>query len=95
MNNKKVKLYYIVLFLVLGVKVIATIFSNGLGVHHGKKIAHLQVQKDNLLQQQLKLTAELSSRSSLAQITQEYDLSGFTTISKPLVINSSSTVASN
>lgn len=95
MNHTTTKIYYTILLLVLGVKIIATIFNNGLGVHHGKKIAQLQIQKDNLLQQQLRLSAELSTKASLAQIREEYDVSHFVVISQPLVINSSSTVASN
>lgn len=94
MNNNKTKIYYTILLLVLGVKVVATIFSNGLSVHHGKKIAQLQVQKDNLLQQQLKLNSELSSKSSLAQITENYDTSNFIAISNPIVISNNSSVAS-
>lgn len=93
--NNKTKAYYTILFLVLGIKVVTTIFSNGLSVHHGKKIAQLQIQKSNLLQQQMVLSAELSNKSSLAQVTQNYDLSNFVTISNPVVLNTTTTVASN
>ncbi len=95
MNNNKIKFYYTILLLVLGIKVVATIFSSGLSVHHGKKIAHLQVQKNNLLEQQMRLSNELSDKSSLASIITEYDVSNYIAISKPLVLNSSTTVASN
>ncbi len=95
MNNTKINIYYSILLLVLGLKVVATIFSNGLSVHHGKKIAQLQVQKSNLLQQEMKLNSELSSRSSLAQITDTYDISGYVAISNPVILNSITTVASN
>ena len=95
MNNNKIKLYYLTILFILGIKVVATIFSNGMSVHHGKKIAQLQTQKDNLLQQQLRLSAELSNKSSLAQITQQYDLSEYVAISNPLVISAATTVASN
>ena len=93
--NNKTKAYYAVLFLVLGIKVVTTIFSNGLSVHHGKKIAQLQIQKNNLLQQQMLLSGELSNKSSLAQVTQNYDLSEYVTISNPVVLNTTTTVASN
>lgn len=93
--NNKTKAYYTVLLLVLGIKVISTVFSNGLSVHHGKKIAQLQIQKNNVLQQQMLLSGELSSKSSLAQITENYDISEFVTISNPIVLNNSTTVASN
>ena len=93
--NNKTKAYYTILFLVLGIKVVTTIFSNGLSVHHGKKIAQLQIQKNNLLQQQMILSAELSNKSSLAQVTETYDLSNYITISNPVVLNSTTTVASN
>ena len=93
--NKKTKAYYTILFLVLGIKVVATIFRNGLSVHHGKKIAQLQIQKTNLLQQQMVLSGELSNKSSLAQVTENYDLSNYITISNPVVLNTTTTVASN
>ena len=94
-NTKTIKFYYTILLLVLGLKVVATIFSTGLAVHHGKKIAQLQVQKDNLLQQQLKLSGELSEKTSLSYITADYDTSGFIAISKPIVLGATTTVASN
>lgn len=94
-HTKTIKLYYTILLLVLGVKIVATIFSNGLSVHHGKKLAQLQVQKNNLLQQQLKLSSEFSHKASLAQISGEYDLSEYIPITKPLVLGSATTVASN
>lgn len=94
-NTRTIKLYYTILLLVLGIKVVATIFSNGLSVHHGKKIAQLQLQKNNLLQQQLRLSGELSERSSLAQLSTQYDLSGYVPITKPLVLTTATTVASN
>lgn len=94
MNNNKTKIYYTILLLVLGVKVVTTIFSNGLSVHHGKKIAQLQVQKNNLLEQQMRLNSELSSKSSLAHITKDYDVSSFVSIANPLVLTTSTSVAS-
>jgi hypothetical protein len=94
-NNKNIKIYYTILLLVLGVKVAATIFSGGLSVHHGKKIAQLQVQKNNLLEQQMRLNSDFSNKSSLSSIATEYDLANYISISKPLVLNSSTTVASN
>lgn len=95
MNNNKIKIYYTILLLILGIKVVATIFSSGLSVHHGKKIAQLQVQKNNLLEQQMRLNSDFSNRSSLASIASEHDISKYISISKPLIINSSTTVASN
>lgn len=94
-HTKTIKLYYTILLLVLGVKVVATIFSNGLSVHHGKKIAQLQLQKNNLLQQQMRLSSELSQKSSLTQLDTQYDLSGYVPITKPLVLTAATTVASN
>lgn len=93
--NKKTKIYYTLLLLVLGVKVVTTIFSNGLSVHHGKKIAQLQVQKDNLQQQQIRLSGELSNKSSISYVSSVYDLSEFITITKPIILITSSAVASN
>lgn len=93
--NNKTKIYYTILLLVLGVKVVATIFSNGLSVHHGKKIAQLQVQKENLQQQQIKLSEEFSYKSSLTYVSGKYDLSEYTPISKPIILITSSAVASN
>lgn len=93
--NNKVKLYYLLLASVIGVKIVATIFSSGMSVHHGKKIAQLQVQKNNLLQQHMLLNSELSNKGSLANIVTEYDVSGYVAISKPIVINTLNTVASN
>jgi hypothetical protein len=93
--NNKTKIYYTILFLVLGIKVVTTLFSNGLTVHHGKKISQLQIQKSNLLQQQMVLSGELSSKSSLAQVTENYDISKFITISNPIILNTTTSVASN
>jgi len=95
MPNTKVKIYYTILLLVLGIKVVTTIFTNGLTVHHGKKVAQLQVQKNNLLQQELRLSSELSHRSSLAQISENYDISEYKVITNPIIISNSNTVASN
>lgn len=95
MNNNKIKFYYAILLLVLGIKVVATIFSSGLSVHHGKKIAQLQLQKNNLLEQQLRLNSDFSNKSSLATIVTQHDVSRYISISKSLIINSSTTVASN
>lgn len=95
MNNKSVKLYYTILIAVIAVKVVATIFTNGLAVHHGKKVAQLQIQKTNLHEQQLRLNSELSARSSLTQIAQTYDVSEYTPITSPIVLTAGSTVASN
>ena len=94
-NNKNIKIYYALLLLVLGLKVVATIFNSGLSVHHGKKIAQLQVQKNNLLEQQMRLNSDFSNKSSLASIITQHDISSYVAISKPLVLNSSTTVASN
>lgn len=93
--NNKVKLYYLLLASIIGIKIVATIFSNGMSVHHGKKIAQLQVQKNNLIQQHMLLNSELSNKSSLGNIIEEYDILGYVAISKPIVINASNTVASN
>lgn len=95
MNSNKIKFYYTVLLLVLGLKVITTIFTGGLSVHHGKKITQLQVQKNNLLEQQMRLNSEYSNKSSIASIISEHDVSNYVSISKPLIVHSSSTVASN
>jgi hypothetical protein len=93
--NNKIKIFYITLLFILSIKVVTTLFSNGLSVHHGKKIAQLQVQKSNLLQQQMVLNGELSTKSSLASITDNYDVSEFIAISNPLILNTTTTVASN
>jgi hypothetical protein len=93
--NKKTKIYYSILFLILGIKIVTTIFSNGLSVHHGKKISQLQIQKHNLTQQQLRLNAELSNKTSLLKISENYDTSEYINISKPLVLNPTTAVASN
>lgn len=97
MINKQsiIKLYYLVLILALVTKVGATIFSNGLAVHHGKKIAQLQIQKNNLTSQQVKLTSQLSEKTSIASISQTYDLSSYTQISNPVLLTNNTTVASN
>jgi len=94
-KTKAIKLYYTILLLVLGAKVVTTIFSNGMAVHHGKKIAQLQLQKNNLLQQEMRLSSELSNKTSLAQISSEYDLSEYVAISHPLALSASTAVASN
>ena len=95
MKSKTVTIYYTALVLLLTIKVVTTIFTNGLAVHHGKKIAQLQLQKDNLQAQQIKLNSELSQRSSLTQITTHFDLSGYITINNPIIITNSLAVASN
>lgn len=89
------KLYYIAIILILLSKVGLTLFSNGLAVHHGKKIAHLQVQRNNLLTQQLKLTSELSEKSSIASISEVISLEEYSPISKPIIISQIDSVASN
>jgi len=94
MNKNKTKIYYTILLLVLGIKVVSTVFSNGLSVHHGKKIAQLQVQKNNLLEQQMRLNSELSGKASLLEITQEFDTSEYIAISNPIILTSSIAVAS-
>lgn len=94
-NNKKIKIYYTLLLLVVGIKVVTTIFNGGLSVHHGKKIAQLQIQKNNLLEQQMRLENEYSNKSSLASIITQHDISNYITISQPLVLHNSSAVASN
>ena len=93
--NKTLKLYYILLILVIGAKVVGTVVSNGLLVHHGKKIAQLQVQKNNLNQQQLVLQSELAHTTSLATIAANSDISEYVQITQPIVIRPATTVASN
>ena len=95
MKNNTIKIYYIILVLVITIKVVTTIFTNGLAVHHGKKVAQLEIQRNNLQIQQLKLNRELSSKSSLATVTNTFDTSEFTAISNPIIIKNSTTVASN
>lgn len=94
MNKNKVKFYYILLASIIGVKVVATIFSGGLSVHHGKKISQLTLQKNNLLQQELSLTTQLSSKSSLAGLINEEDLTEYQIILNPTAISMNSSVAS-
>ncbi len=95
MKNKAVKIYYLAIVLLLTVKVGTTIFTNGLAVHHGKKVAQLQLQSTNLQAQQIRLSSELSQKSSLSQVTKKFDTSNFTAIRNPIVIANSQAVASN
>lgn len=93
--KKSIKLYYILLLIVITAKVATTIFSNGFAVHHGKKLAILSIQKENLVQQQMQLSSQLSYQSSLATITATTDLSEYEPIKNPVIISKSLTVASN
>ena len=94
-NSNLTKIYYAILLTILGIKIITTIFSNGLSVHHGKKISQLQIQKTNLQQQELRLRSELSHKSSISQITTQINISEFIAVSNPIVLSSATTVASN
>ncbi|NCQ65472.1 MAG: hypothetical protein COZ34_01760 [Candidatus Pacebacteria bacterium CG_4_10_14_3_um_filter_34_15] len=86
MKLNKTKLYYITLITILGIKVVMTIFQGGLSAHHGIKIAQLKLQKNNLMQEQLKLTAELSQKNSISQIISDQDLAQFHSIGETIII---------
>lgn len=94
MKINKTKIYYALLTTIVGLNIVMTIFQGGLSTHHSTKIAQLKLQKNNLLQQQLKLSAELSQKSSLSQIINQEDLGQFQVIGKTIIITSNQEVAS-
>ncbi len=94
MQLNKTKLYYITLTTVLGIKIVMTIFQGGLSVHHGTKIAQLKLQKNNLIKEELRLTTELSKKSSISQIISDQDLTQFHGIGDTIIISANNEVAS-
>jgi len=93
MKMNKTKLYYITLISILGVKIIMTIFQVGLSVNHGVKIAQLKLQKNNLMQEQLRLTTQLSQKSSLTKIIDDQDLTQYHGIGDTIVVTVNNEVA--
>ncbi len=94
MKLNKTKLYYITLITILGIKVVMTIFEGGLSSHHGVKIAQLKLQKNNLMQEQLKLTTKLSQKNSISHVISDQDLAQFHSIGDTIIITTNNEVAS-
>lgn len=82
------------LAIALGTKIVMTIFQGGLSANHGTKIAQLKMQKNNLMQQQLRLSAQLSQKTAISQVISDQDLDQFHTISDTIVITINNEVAS-
>ena len=94
MKINKTKLYYITLATIVGLKIVATVFQGSLSAHHGTKIAQLKLQKNNLAQEQLKLTSKLSQKSSISQVIKDQDLTKFHGIGDTITITANNEVAS-
>lgn len=92
--TNKTKLYYITILTILGIKIVATIFQGGLSTHHGVKIAQLKLQKNNLMQEQIRLSAKLSQKSSISQVIDDQDLTQFHSIGDTISISTNNEVAS-
>jgi hypothetical protein len=94
MKINKTKLYYITLTTIIGLKIVATIFQGGLSAHHGTKVSQLKLQKNNLAQEQIRLSTKLSQKTSIAQTLENQDLSKFHGIGDTIVITNTNEVAS-
>ena len=94
MKINKTKTYYIILATIVGLKIVTTVFQGGLSAHHGTKIAQLKLQKNNLAQEQLRLTSKLSQKSSISRVIENQDLTQFHGIGNTITITANNKVAS-
>jgi cell division protein FtsL len=91
--NKRISLYYTALLLILGVQIIATVVQGSVVVGHGKKVAQIESQISELTQEKKELSAEIAQSSSLISLTKTANVEDYVSISSPLVITGSTTVA--
>lgn len=90
----KLTIYYFLVAAILVGKTVATLYERSLVVHHGHSLMELQLEKRELIEQQLVLTATLANQTSLASIESSQLVSEFQPISKPVVINNPKLAAS-
>ena len=91
--NKRITTYYIALTTLLALQIVATVVQGSLVVHHGKKIAQVEAQSQELRQQKQLLLSEIAEESSLSKLSASEEISTYVRISTPLFIDSTKTVA--
>lgn len=91
--NKKVTAYYAVLAAVVALQAVMTIVQGSLVVNHGKKVAQVESQIQELRQEKNQLASTIARETALVSVTSSYSLDGYQPIAHPLVISASSTVA--
>jgi hypothetical protein len=91
--TKKVLFFYLSLVTLVLLQIAATIYQTSELAHHGKNVALLHQQKQELLQEKMKLETAIFQESSLSNIMQSEAPLAYIEISQPLVITSSNTVA--
>ena len=91
--NKKVTAYYAILAAFIALQAVVTIVQGSLVVNHGKKVAQVEAQIQELRQEKNQLASNIARESSLVSVTSTYSLDEYTPIASPLVISASSAVA--
>lgn len=91
--NKKVTAYYGILLAVLAMQVVATVVQGSLVVSHGKKVAQIEAQMQELRQEKNQLASAIARESSLVSVKDSAELENYVAISSPLVVTTNSTVA--
>lgn len=91
--NKKITAYYTMLIVVLTLQVVTTVVQASQVVSHGKKVAQVESQIQELSREKNKLVSQIAKESSLLSVASAADLNEYVEISSPLIITTSSTVA--
>lgn len=91
--NKKITAYYTMLLIVLALQIVTTVVQASQVVSHGKKIAQVEAQIQELSQEKNRLVSQIAKESSLLSVASTTDLGEFVEISSPLIITTNSTVA--
>lgn len=91
--NKKVTAYYGIILAVLALQVVATVVQGSLVVSHGKKVAQIESQVQELRQEKNHLASAIARESSLVSVKNSTQLDDYVAISSPLVITTNNTVA--
>lgn len=93
-KTKLINLYYIFLATLVVTKIVATVYSGSTVVDHGKKIAQLESQKQELAHKQAVARREIAQNKSLYNLTAVLEQNNFESIKNPLVVTVDGSLAS-
>jgi len=79
--------------IVLAFQVVSTVVQGSLIVSHGKKVAQVESQIQELTQEKNQLISAIAKESSLVSVTAATNLNEYVAISSPLVVTTNTTVA--
>lgn len=91
--NKKIVMYYTILLVILGLQVVTTVVQASQVVSHGKKVAQVETQIQDLTQEKNRLVSAIAKESSLLSVSTSQNLHSFVEIASPLILTNNTTVA--